>query len=191
VDEIVKSILEMDDGTRFSVLAPVVRRRKGEYKEMFREAMRDGYTRARVDGEVISLEEPPTLAKNEKHDIALIVDRLKIRDGIGSRLTDSVETALRLAEGLVIIDVPDEDERLYSERNYCAYSELNFPDLEPPLFSFNTPQGMCVSCNGLGVRKALDPDRVVEDDTLSIDGGALVPWAASMKRGRGWQYRFV
>ena len=191
VDEIVKSILEMDDGTRFSVLAPVVRRRKGEYKEMFREAMRDGYTRARVDGEVISLEEPPTLAKNEKHDIALIVDRLKIRDGIGSRLTDSVETALRLAEGLVIIDVPNEDERLYSERNYCAYSELNFPDLEPPLFSFNTPQGMCVSCNGLGVRKALDPDRVVEDDTLSIDGGALVPWAASMKRGRGWQYRFV
>jgi len=191
VDEMVQAILEIPDGTRFSVLAPVVRRRKGEYKELFREAMRDGFTRARVNGEVVSLEEPPTLNKNEKHDIALIVDRLKIRDGIGPRLTDSVETALRLADGLVIIDVPDEPERLFSERNYCAYSELNFPDLEPPLFSFNTPQGMCVACNGLGVRKALDPDRVVEDDSLSIDDGALVPWAASMKRARGWQYRFV
>jgi excinuclease ABC subunit A len=191
VDEIVASILELPQDTRFSVLAPVVRRRKGEYKELFREAMRDGYTRARVNGEVVSLEEPPALNKNEKHDIALIVDRLKIREGIAPRLTDSVETALRLADGLVIVDVPDEDERLYSERNYCGYSDLNFPDLEPPLFSFNTPQGMCVACNGLGIRKALDPDRVVEDDSLSIDEGAIVPWAASMKRGRGWQYRFV
>ena len=191
VDEMVDRILELPEGTRFQVLAPVVRRRKGEYKELFRESFRDGYTRARVDGEVVSLEDPPELAKHEKHDIALIVDRLKMRDGMRSRLTDSVETALRLADGLVVIDIPGEDEQLYSERNYCAYCDLNFPDLEPPLFSFNTPQGMCVACNGLGVRKALDPDRVVEDDTLSINDGAIVPWAASMKRGRGWQYRFV
>ncbi|MCO4770610.1 MAG: excinuclease ABC subunit UvrA [Deltaproteobacteria bacterium] len=191
VDEMVERIMELPDGARFSVLAPVVRRRKGEYKELFRESMRDGFTRARVDGEVISLEEPPELKKQEKHDIALIVDRLKIRDGIRSRLTDSVETALRLADGLVIIELSEGDEQLYSERNYCAYCDLNFPELEPPLFSFNTPQGMCIACNGLGVRKALDPDRVVEDDGLSLKGGAIVPWAASMKRGRGWQYRFV
>ena len=191
VDEIVERILTMEEGARFQVLAPVVRRRKGEYREQFREWMRDGFTRARVDGEVVSLEDPPTLAKHEKHDIALIIDRLKMKEGLRSRLTDSVETALRLADGLVVIDVPGEEEQLYSEKNYCAYCDLNFPALEPPLFSFNTPQGMCVDCNGLGVRKALDPARVVEDDTLSLKDGAIVPWAASMKRGRGWQYRFV
>ena len=191
VDEIVQSVLQLPDGARFQVLAPVIRRRKGEYKELFREFMRDGYTRARVDGDTISLEDPPELAKHEKHDIELIVDRLKLREGIEGRLTDSLETALRLADGLVIIDLGDGDERLYSERNHCAYCDLNFPELEPPLFSFNTPQGMCVACNGLGVRKVMDPSRVVENEDLSLEEGAIVPWASSMKRGRGWQYRFV
>ena len=191
VDEIVDSVLELPVGTRFQVLAPVVRRRKGEYRELFREAMRDGFTRARVDGEIVALEEPPTLAKTEKHDIEIVVDRLKMKEGLRTRLSDSIETALERAEGLVIIDVDDEPERLFSERNYCAYCNLSFPDLEPPLFSFNTPQGMCVACNGLGVRKVMDPDRVVEDDSLSLNKGAIVPWAGSMTRQRGWQFRFI
>ncbi len=191
VDEMVDSILKLPEGTRFQVLSPVVRRRKGEYKELFREAMRDGFTRARVDGEVIALEDPPDLVKTEKHDIEIVVDRLKIKDGLRSRLSDSVETALERADGLVIIEVAGEPDQLYSERNYCAWCNLSFPALEPPLFSFNTPQGMCVACNGLGVRKVMDPDRVVEDHSLSLNDGAIVPWAGSMKRKRGWQYRFI
>ena len=191
IDEIADSVLGLPEGTRFQVLAPVVRRRKGEYKELFREAMRDGFTRARVDGEIVQLEEPPTLAKNEKHDIEIVVDRLKIKEGLRGRLSDSIETALERADGLVIIDVSGEPARLFSERNYCAYCNLSFPDLEPPLFSFNTPQGMCVACNGLGVRKVMDPERVVEDQTLSLNAGAIVPWAGSMQRRRGWQYRFI
>ena len=191
VDEIVDSIMKLPEGTKFQVLAPVVRRRKGEYKELFREAMRDGFGRARVDGKVIALEDPPTLVKTEKHDIEIVVDRLKIKEGLQSRLSDSVETALERAEGLVIIEVADQPDQLYSERNYCAWCDLSFPDLEPSLFSFNTPQGMCVACNGLGVRKVMDPERIVEDHTLSLDEGAIVPWAGPMKRKRGWQYRFI
>ncbi len=189
--EIVDSILELPEGTRFQLLAPVVINRKGEYRELFKEALRNGFTRARVDGETILLEDAPTLEKDFKHNIEILVDRLAIKDGLRSRLTDSVETALRQADGLVIVDVPGSDEQLYSEKLACAYCGLSFPDLEPPLFSFNTPLGMCVDCNGLGYRKVMDGTLVVADDSLSLDQGAIVPWASALKRKAGWSYRYI
>ncbi len=188
-EEIVNAILELPEGTRFSLLAPVVTNRKGEYKDLFREALKTGYSRARVDGETHSLEEPPTLAKNEKHDIAIVVDRLKIKDGLRSRLTDSVETALKESGGEVLVEVPEEDDRLYSEKRSCC--GIAYPELNPQLFSFNTPTGMCVACNGLGFRKVMDSRLVVPDEDLSLSEGAIVPWAGALKRGRGWTFRFV
>ena len=189
--EIVEKILELPEGTRFQLLAPVVINRKGEYRELFKEALRNGFTRARVDGEVHLLEEPPTLEKDLKHNIEILVDRLAIKDGLASRLTDSVETALRHADGRVIVDVPGQDEQLYSEKLACAYCGISFPDLEPSLFSFNTPLGMCVDCNGLGYRKVMDGDLVVADHSLSLDEGAIVPWASALKRKAGWSYRYI
>ncbi len=190
-EEIVDRILELPEGTRFQVLAPVVIRRKGEYRELFREALKGGFTRVRVDGVIHSVEEPPTLEKDLKHDIEIVVDRLVIKEGLRSRLTDSVETALREADGLLVIDLPGADEQLYSEKLACPHCDLSFPDLEPPLFSFNTPLGMCVECNGLGFRKEMDPDLVVPDPAISLADGAIVPWAPSMKRQTGWTYRFI
>ena len=190
-EEIVDRILELPQGTRFQLLAPVVIRRKGEYRELFREAVRNGFTRVRVDGAVHSLEEPPTLDKDLKHNIEIIVDRLVIKEDLRSRLTDSVETALREAAGLLIVDVPGDTEHLFSEKLACPHCDLSFPDLEPPLFSFNTPLGMCVECNGLGFRKEMDPDLVVPDASISLDDGAIVPWAPSMKRKTGWTFRFI
>ncbi len=189
--EIVDRIAELPDGTKFELLAPVVINRKGEYRELFKDALRSGFTRARVDGEVIAVEDPPVLEKDVKHTIEILVDRLQIRDGIRSRLTDSVELALKEADGLLIVAVRDGGEQLYSEKLACAYCQLSFPDLEPSLFSFNTPLGMCVECNGLGFRKVLDPDLVVPDPGLSLDQGAIVPWAAALKRKTGWQFRYV
>ncbi|MCP4869857.1 MAG: excinuclease ABC subunit UvrA [Proteobacteria bacterium] len=189
--EIVESILKLPDGTRFQLLAPVVINRKGEYRELFKEALRNGFTRARVDGETVLLEDAPTLDKDFKHNIEILVDRLVIKEGLESRLTDSVETALREADGLLIVDVPGSDPQLYSEKLACAYCQLSFPDLEPPLFSFNTPLGMCSDCNGLGFRKVLDGALVVADEELSLDEGAIVPWASALKRKSGWQYRYV
>jgi excinuclease ABC subunit A len=190
-EEIVDRILELPEDTRFQLLAPVVIRRKGEYRELFREALRNGFTRVRVDGAIHSLEEPPPLEKDLKHDIEIVVDRLVIKQDLRSRLTDSVETALREADGLLIVDVPGDAEHLFSEKLACPHCDLSFPDLDPPLFSFNTPLGMCVECNGLGFRKEMDPELVVADPSLSLDDGAIVPWAPSMKRKTGWTFRFI
>ncbi|MBN96025.1 MAG: excinuclease ABC subunit A, partial [Deltaproteobacteria bacterium] len=189
--EIVDSILSLAEGQRFQLLSPVVINRKGEYKELFREASRSGFTRARVDGEVHRLEEVPTLEKDKKHNIELVVDRLVMKDGIKDRLTDSIETCLRESEGLVVVAVEGGEEQLYSEKLACPHCQLSFPDLEPSLFSFNTPLGMCMECNGLGWRKVMDASRVVADDSLSMRDGAIVPWASALKRGRGWTYRYV
>ena len=189
-EEIVDRILELPEGTRLQLLAPVVIRRKGEYRELFREALKSGFTRVRVDGAIHSLEEPPALEKDLKHDIEIVVDRLVIKEDLRPRLTDSVETALREADGLLIVDA-DGDEHLFSEKLACPHCDLSFPDLDPPLFSFNTPLGMCVECNGLGFRKEMDPALVVPDTDISLDDGAIVPWAPSMKRRTGWTYRFI
>ncbi|HTU08692.1 MAG TPA: excinuclease ABC subunit UvrA [Trebonia sp.] len=186
--QIVDRVLELEEGTRFQVLAPVVRGRKGEYGELLRELQTKGYSRARVDGTVVRLDEAtnsalPALKKYEKHDIEVIVDRLAVKDTARRRLTDSVETALGLAGGVVIldfVDLPDNDphrERMYSEHLACLYDDLSFDELEPRSFSFNSPWGACPDCTGLGTRMEVDPELIVPDPSKSLDEGAISPWA--------------
>jgi len=188
--QIVDRVLELEEGTRFQVLAPVVRGRKGEYTEMLKELQAKGYSRARVDGTIIRLDEVandatilPALKKYEKHDIEVVIDRLAVKDTARRRLTDSVETALGLAGGVVIldfIDLPDNDphrERMYSEHLACLYDDLSFDELEPRSFSFNSPWGACPDCTGLGTRMEVDPDLIVPDPAKSLDEGAIAPWA--------------
>ncbi|WP_405085719.1 excinuclease ABC subunit UvrA [Microbispora sp. NBC_01389] len=181
--QIVDRVLELEEGTRFQVLAPIVRGRKGEYAELFRELQTKGYARARVDGTIVRLEEPPTLKKYEKHDIEVIVDRLSVKEGARRRLTDSVETALQLSGGTItldFVDLPDDDpgrERFYSEHLYCPYDDLSFEELEPRSFSFNSPFGACPECTGLGTRMEVDPDLLVPDPERTLGDGAISPWA--------------
>ncbi len=183
--QIVDRVLELDEGSRFQVLAPVVRARKGEYGELFRELQTKGFSRARVDGVVVSLAEPPRLKKQEKHTIEVVVDRLQVKQSARRRLTDSVETALTLSGGLVVldfVDLPDDDphrERTFSEHLACLDDDLSFEELEPRSFSFNSPFGACPTCTGLGTRMEVDPELVVPDPTRSLDDGALHPWSAA------------
>jgi excinuclease ABC subunit A len=181
--QIVDRVLELAEGTRFQVLAPVVRGRKGEYAELFRELQAKGFSRARVDGVIIRLDEPPKLKKYEKHDIAVVVDRLSVKDSARRRLADSVETALGLAGGTIVldfVDLPEEDEnreRMFSEHLYCPYDDLSFDELEPRSFSFNSPYGACPDCTGLGTRMEVDPDLVVPDPEKTLNEGAIQPWS--------------
>jgi excinuclease ABC subunit A len=172
--------MELAEGTRFQVLAPVVRGRKGEYAELFRELQTKGFARARVDGTVIMLSEPPKLAKYEKHDIEVVIDRLSVKASAKRRLTDSVETALNLASGIVVldfVDLPEDDphrERKYSERLACPNDHpLTIEDLEPRTFSFNSPYGACPTCTGLGVKLEADEELIVPDPTKSLAQGAV------------------
>ncbi|WP_166351219.1 excinuclease ABC subunit UvrA [Phytoactinopolyspora limicola] len=180
---IVDRVSELDEGTRFQVLAPVVRERKGEYVELFRTLQSQGYSRARIDGVVHQLADAPKLKKQEKHTIEVVVDRLTVKSSAVRRLTDSVETALRLAGGLItldFVDLPEDDEnreRTFSEHLYCPYDELSFEELEPRSFSFNSPFGACPECAGLGTRMEVDEELVVPDPERSLDDGALAPWA--------------
>jgi len=184
--QIVDRLLALEEGTRFQVLAPVVRGRKGEYVEVFRQLASAGFSRARVDGEVVQLTEPPTLDKKYKHSIDVIVDRLAVKPNIKQRLTDSVETALALAQGVVSIDFVDLDsadprrERRYSERMACPNDhDIAIEELEPRQFSFNGPWGACPECSGLGTRMEVDPELVVPDDEKSLAEGAIAPWASA------------
>ncbi|NYF44049.1 excinuclease ABC subunit A [Streptosporangium sandarakinum] len=182
-EQIVDRVMELPEGTRFQVLAPVVRGRKGEYAELFSQLQAKGFARARVDGTVVRLDEPPTLKKQEKHDIEVIVDRLAVKESARSRLTGSVETALQLSGGTItleFVDLPEDDpnrERFYSEHLYCPYDDLSFEELEPRSFSFNSPFGACPECTGLGVRMEVDPDLVVPDPERTLAEGAISPWA--------------
>ena len=182
--QIVDQVLAMAEGTRFQVLAPVVRTRKGEFVDLFDKLNSQGYSRVRVDGVVHPLTDPPTLKKQEKHDIAVVVDRLQVKPSSKQRLTDSVETALRLADGLVeleFVDLPEHDShrtRGFSENLACPNGHpLAIEDLEPRSFSFNSPYGACQECTGIGVRKEVDPELVVPDDELSLAEGAIAPWS--------------
>src|SRR5450755_4554080 len=190
--QIVDRVLELAEGTRFQVLAPVVRARKGEYADLLRELQTKGYSRARVDGQIVRLDsatgsgadsELPKLKKYEKHDIEVIVDRLAVKDTARRRLTDSVEAALGLSGGVVVldfIDLPDNDphrERMYSEHLACLYDDLSFDEMEPRSFSFNSPWGACPECTGLGTRMEVDPELVVPDPARSLAGGAIGPWS--------------
>ena len=186
--QIVDQVRSLPEGTRFQVLAPVVRGRKGEYSELFGELRGRGFNRVRVDGAVERLDTPPTLNKRLKHDIEVIVDRLVVREGIRQRLTDSVETALGLAEGLVIIeqvDLPDDDperERRYSEKRACPNEHpLALDEMEPRTFSFNAPYGACPACMGIGTRLEVDPELVVPDEELTLAEGAVAPWSSHQK----------
>jgi excinuclease ABC subunit A len=187
--QIVDRVLDLDEGTRFQVLAPVVRGRKGEYAELFRELQTKGFSRARVDGTVVPLAEPPKLAKYEKHDIDVVIDRLSVKRDAKRRLTDSVETALNLAGGVVVldfVDLPDNDpyrERKYSERLACPNDHpLAMEELEPRAFSFNSPYGACPTCSGLGTRLEADEELIVPDRTRSLGEGAVVPWSGAHGR---------
>ena len=180
---IVDQILGLEEGVRFQVLAPVVRERKGEFLDLFTDFTTQGFSRARVDGVVYSLGEVPKLKKQEKHSIEVVVDRLSVKKESKSRITDSIETALKLASGLVILDFVDlivgdpDKERVFSEHMACHDCGLSFEEMEPRSFSFNSPFGACPECTGIGTRLEVDPDLVVPDDSLSLAEGAIAPWA--------------
>jgi excinuclease ABC subunit A len=182
--QIVDRVLELEEGTRFQVLAPVIRGRKGEYVDLFADLQTKGYSRARVDGVVHSLAEPPKLKKQEKHTIEVVVDRLQVKESSKRRLTDSVETALGLGGGLVVLDFVDkpeddpERERTFSEHLACLYDDLSFEELEPRSFSFNSPFGACTECHGLGVKKEVDPELVITDEDASFEQGVIQPWSS-------------
>ncbi|PSK91783.1 excinuclease ABC subunit A [Murinocardiopsis flavida] len=181
--QIVDRVMEFAEGTRFQVLAPIVRGRKGEYAELFKDLQSKGFTRARVDGAAVRLDDVPKLKKYEKHDIAVVVDRLSVKESSKKRLTDSVETALGLAAGTILldfVDLPEDDperEKIYSEHLYCPYDDLSFEELEPRSFSFNSPYGACPECAGLGTRMEVDPELLVPDPEKSLADGAISPWS--------------
>ncbi|HTW42833.1 MAG TPA: excinuclease ABC subunit UvrA, partial [Solirubrobacteraceae bacterium] len=187
-EQIIDQVMELPDGTRFMVLAPVVRGRKGEYGKLFTDLRGDGFSRVKVDGEVRLLDEEIVLDKRYKHDISVVVDRLVMRHDLRKRLADSVETAVSLADGLVEIElVPrgqdgdgDAPQVLtFSERFACPVHGPSLIELEPRVFSFNSPHGACPRCTGLGAQREIDPELVVPDPSLSIRGGAIAPWSSS------------
>jgi excinuclease ABC subunit A len=177
LDQIVEQVLALPEGTKFTVNAPVVRDRKGEYRDVLEELRRDGFTRVKVDGEQRLLEEEITLDKKFKHTIEVVVDRLVMKPDLRQRLTQSIETATTLAEGLLGIDVVDGDSYLFSENFACPEHGVSLPELEPRIFSFNAPHGACPRCTGLGSQLEIDPDLLVPDPSLSLEEGALVPWS--------------
>ncbi len=179
-EQIIDRVMDLEDETRFMVLAPVVRGRKGEYGKLLEDLRAEGFTRALVDGEPRLLEEAIVLDKRYKHDIAVVVDRLRMRPDLRRRLADSIETAVSLAEGMVEIELVDTGERqVYSERFACLECGISLPELEPRIFSFNSPHGACPRCTGLGSQMEIDPDLVVPDPSLSIGEGAILPWSSS------------
>ncbi|MFL5407332.1 MAG: excinuclease ABC subunit UvrA [Myxococcales bacterium] len=204
--QIVDAIVAMPEGAKILLLAPLVQNRKGEYKELLGDAHKRGFARVRVDGVVHSLEERLALDKKLKHDIELVIDRLVVKPDVRSRLTDSVETALREGKGtLIVADAGQEQkvgpgvdpeeykkhDRFFSEHNSCPYCGLSFSDLAPQNFSFNSPLGSCSECQGLGTRAEMDPDLIIPDPSLTIRQGAVDPWATGMEKGEGWTFEFV
>ena len=179
--QIVDQILTMPPTTKFQILAPVVRARKGEFVDLFAELIASGYARARIDGNTIALSDAPKLKKQEKHTIDVVVDRLSAKPESKSRLTDSIETALRLASGIVLLDFVDakgaDKERTFSEHLACHDCNLSFEELEPRSFSFNSPFGACPECTGIGTKLEVDEELIIPDDSISIYEGAIAPWA--------------
>ena len=176
VEQIVDQVLELPDRQRLQILAPIVRKKKGQHKNIIEKVQKDGYVRVRVDGEIFDVTEVPELSKSQQHTIEVVVDRIVIKDGIRSRLFDSVEAALRIADGYVVIDTMDENELLFSEHYACPVCGFTVPELEPRLFSFNAPFGSCPDCDGLGIKLEVDLDLVVPDASKTLREGALAPW---------------
>jgi excinuclease ABC subunit A len=191
VQQIVDAILGLPKGTRLQVLAPVIRGRKGEYREVFNEFRKEGYVRVRVDGKMYTLESDIVLDKNKKHDLDLIVDRLVVEGDIKKRLTDSVEMALKQASGLVVVNDPDRNtDTLYSEQFACVHCNISYEDLAPRMFSFNSPYGACPTCDGLGTITKIDPKMILGDESLSISEGVLLP-LGEHQRQEGWNYELL
>ena len=176
VEQIVDHVLELPERQRLQILAPIVRKKKGQHKNIIEKVQKDGYVRVRVDGEIFDVTEVPELSKSQQHTIEVVVDRIVIKDGIRSRLFDSVEAALRIADGYVVIDTMDENELLFSEHYACPVCGFTVPELEPRLFSFNAPFGSCPDCDGLGIKLEVDLDLVVPDSSKTLREGALAPW---------------
>ena len=176
VEQIVDQVLELPERQRLQILAPIVRKKKGQHKNIIEKVQKDGYVRVRVDGEIFDVTEIPELSKSQQHTIEVVVDRIVIKDGIRSRLFDSVEAALRIADGYVVIDTMDDNELLFSEHYACPVCGFTVPELEPRLFSFNAPFGSCPDCDGLGIKLEVDLDLVVPDSSKTLREGALAPW---------------
>ncbi|HEY0797621.1 MAG TPA: excinuclease ABC subunit UvrA, partial [Candidatus Baltobacteraceae bacterium] len=190
-EQIVDQVMELPEGSRIQVLAPVIRGRKGEYTKLLEEVAKEGFSRVRVDGETKELREKIVLDKKRKHTIEVVVDRLIVKPDIRKRLTDSIETTLRLATGIVTILIEPAKggaaaarELTFSEKLACVYCALSFEELAPRLFSFNSPYGACPECTGLGVKIEIDPWKVIPDRSKSIDEGAIVPWSKALGSGR-------
>lgn len=175
-EQIVEQVLALPERTRMQILAPIVRRKKGQHKTIFEKIQKDGYVRVRVDGDIFDVTEVPELSKSKMHNIEVVIDRLVNKDGIRSRLFDSVEAALRLVDGYLMIDTMDGNELLFSEHYSCPVCGFTVPELEPRLFSFNAPFGSCPTCDGLGIKLEVDLDLVVPDPSKSLREGALAPW---------------
>ena len=179
IEQMVDQVLELPEGTRIQILAPVVRQRKGEYQKLFQDMRQDGYVRVRVNGVVQELTDNITLNRNQKHDIEIVVDRLVIRQDLQQRLADSLETALNLAEGLVIVQVIEGEDLLFSRNFSCPDCGFSFPEITPRIFSFNNPFGACPTCTGLGVKMEFDIDLLIPNKKVSLRDGAIVPWSNS------------
>ncbi|WP_088840724.1 excinuclease ABC subunit UvrA [Listeria sp. ILCC797] len=176
IEQMVERVLEYPEKTRLQVMAPIVSGKKGTHKKTLEEVKKQGYVRIRVDGEIYDINDEITIEKNKKHSIEIIVDRIVIKEGIQSRLYDSLESALRLADGYAVVDVMGEKELLFSEHYACPYCGFTVGELEPRMFSFNSPFGACPTCDGLGTKLEVDVETVIPDTSLSLKDGAIVPW---------------
>ena len=189
VDQIVDQIMELPEGSKIMILAPIIRGRKGTHEKVLENIKKQGFVRARIDGEIYDLtEDEIKLEKNIKHNIEAVVDRIIVKDGIEGRLTDSIETSLKMAEGLVLVNIIGEEDRLYSEHFACADCGISIDELAPRMFSFNSPFGKCERCDGLGTLMEIDEDLVVPNKDLSIRGGAISTWGDSRMKEESWTY---
>ncbi|ANX00335.1 ABC-ATPase UvrA [Thermoclostridium stercorarium subsp. leptospartum DSM 9219] len=191
VDQMVDSIMAMEEGTRIQLLAPVVRGRKGEYGKLIADTKRNGFVRLRIDGEIVDVHEDIKLDKNKKHSIEIVVDRLVVKPGIQKRLTDSIETVLRLSDGLLLVDVIGGEEILYSQNFACPDCGISVEELTPQMFSFNSPFGACPACSGLGVFKKIDPDRVISDYSKSLAEGAIDAGGWNFSNRESYAYAYL
>ena len=192
VDQIVDKVMELGDRTKVQILAPIIRGKKGLHEKVIDNIKKNGYVRARVDGEIYEVtEEEIKLDKNKKHNIEAVVDRLIIKEGIEGRLSESIESALKLAEGLVIVNVIGGEDILFSEKFSCPDCGIRIDELEPRMFSFNAPYGKCDTCDGLGTLMELDPDLIIPNKEMSIMDGAIATWGDSRLKGDSWTYAIL
>ncbi|HPK40677.1 MAG TPA: excinuclease ABC subunit UvrA [Candidatus Cloacimonadota bacterium] len=187
IDQMVQRLISLPERTKIQILSPLVQNRKGEHKDELDYVRKEGFTRVVINGQVRELNEDIVLDKKSKHNIDVLIDRIVIKEGVESRIADSIETGLKLANGVIKIDYPDENvQEIMSEHNSCPKCNTSYPDLLPQHFSFNSPLGMCPVCNGLGTKLEFDPDLIIIDKTLSINQGAIVPWGKMSEKQNSW-----